>query len=119
MCIASGVLCPTHKGSETSIKIVVFEQQAMTSEKFAGLMCECYLDLVQNKAEFRWFVEFFGLRLAYLFLNDFLLIACARALISIILMLSIPHEKGFHSHDDVSGHQSIGEYVGTRRYMLV
>lgn len=63
LCIALGVLCRTHRGNETSIKAVVFEQQAMAPENFAGLMCECYLDLVQNKAEFRWFVEFFGLRL--------------------------------------------------------
>jgi hypothetical protein len=63
LCIASGVLCQTHRENETSITAVIFEQQAMAPEKFAGQMCECYLDLVLNKAEFSWFLEFFGLRL--------------------------------------------------------
>lgn len=64
LCIAVGVLCQNHHDNASNVELVsIFKaEEIMTPQDFAGLLCECYLDLIRNKAEFSWFVEFFGLR---------------------------------------------------------
>ena len=62
MCIAKGILCQKHKVDESNIDLVSFEEETMTTDQFCTKLCECYLGLVQNKTEFGWFVQFFGLR---------------------------------------------------------
>lgn len=62
LCIALGVLCQKNKRSTSQIDLVSFDDRIMPAEDFAGLLCDCYLDLIQNKAEFSWFIQFFGLR---------------------------------------------------------
>ena len=62
MYIAMGVLCQKHQSDESNILFIRVEMQMMTAEEFSSIMCNCYLNLIQNKVQFRWFVQFFGLR---------------------------------------------------------
>lgn len=59
MRIALGVLC---QNNAMHTRLLAFDEHTMPVEDFASLLCECYLDLIQNGAEFSWFVQFFGLR---------------------------------------------------------
>jgi hypothetical protein len=59
MSITLGVLC---QNNAMHTHPLTFDEHMMSTEEFAALLCECYLDLIQNKAEFSWFVQFFGLR---------------------------------------------------------
>ena len=86
MCIALGVLCQKHSNDAFNVGLITFDEESRTPTEFAGLLCECYLDLIHNKAAFSWFVQFFGLRwvISRLYLLPFLIATSPETLHSII-----------------------------------